>query len=315
MTQPLTELVEQFCHFQRKQRGKSERGVRTYRWVLEQFLVFVKTRTARMARVRDVGAETIQAWMDDMAAADLALETMRMRQSVLSSFCAWLVKRQVLPANPVAQLDRPPHRREAPTQVPGPAIMDALVQAARQRGRSRDTALFLILRYTGMRRESVATLTVRHVDPQWGLRGVRVKGGKTRDIPLPSPVTRYLEAYVDTILQKELDTVTPQTPLFWSTWGRRSGGKTRAPMTGQNVWRLCKVYGRLIGYPMLKPHDLRHGVALEVLEHHHDLEEVRALLGHARIDTTQVYTTIRPPQLKRAVAFYEEKAEEMLTKK
>jgi hypothetical protein len=49
-----------------------------------------------------------------------------------------------------------------------------------------------------------------------------------------------------------------------------------------------------------------------VLEQYHHLEEVRALLGHARIDTTQVYTTIRPPQLKRAVAFYEEKAEEVL---
>ena len=59
---------------------------------------------------------------------------------------------------------------------------------------------------------------------------------------------------------------------------------------------------------MLKPGDLRHGVALEVLEQHHDLEEVRALLGHARIDTTQVYTAIRPPQVKRAVAFYEESA-------
>ena|SRR6266851_9524796 len=93
-----------------------------------------------------------------------------------------------LPANPVARLDRPPHRREAPTQVPGPALMDALVRAARQRERPRDTALFLILRYTGMRRESVATLQVRHLDPQWGLRGVRVKGGTLRDIPLPSAV-------------------------------------------------------------------------------------------------------------------------------
>jgi site-specific recombinase XerC len=109
------------------------------------------------------------------------------------------------------------------------------------------------------------------------------------------------------------DTVAPETPLFWSMWGRRSGGKTRAPVTGQNVWRLCKVYGRRVGYSMLKPHDLRHGVALEVLEQHHDLEEVRALLGHSRIDTTQIYTTIRPPQLERAVAFYEEKAEAMLT--
>ena len=41
--------------------------------------------------------------------------------------------------------------------------------------------------------------------------------------------------------------------------------------------------------------------------------QVRALLGHARIDTTQVYTSIRPPQLKRAVSFYEEKALKMLS--
>jgi hypothetical protein len=39
----------------------------------------------------------------------------------------------------------------------------------------------------------------------------------------------------------------------------------------------------------------------------------RALLGHTRLDTTQIYTTIRPPQLKRAVAFYEERAKQMLT--
>jgi len=85
------------------------------------------------------------------------------------------------------------------------------------------------------------------------------------------------------------------TPLFWSSWGRRGIGKARQPMTGKNIWRLCKVYGRMIGTPMLKPHDLRHGVAMEVYEQHHDLEEVHALLGHARIDTTQIYARIRPP--------------------
>lgn len=312
MTQQLVELVEQFGNFQRKQRGKTDRGVRTYRWVLEQFLRCCKQRTGRLARVGDLTPDTIQAWMDDMAGADLALETMRVRQSVLSSFCAWLVKRHVLASNPVAGLDRPPHRREAPRQVPGSAIMDALVRAAKERGRPRDVAVFLILRYTGMRRESVATLQVRHLDGSWGLRGVRVKGGKTRDIPLPTAVTQFLLRYIERTLATETNPVTPDTPVFWSTWGRRSGGKTRAPMTGQNIWRLCKVYGRLIGYPMLKPHDLRHGVALEVLEQHHDLEQVRALLGHARLDTTQVYTTLRPPQLKRAVAFYEEQAHQLL---
>src|SRR5919201_6284293 len=73
MTQPLTELVEQFCNFQRKQRGKTEGGVRTYRWNLEQFLVFVRNRHGRLARITDLNPSMIQAWMDDMAGADLAM--------------------------------------------------------------------------------------------------------------------------------------------------------------------------------------------------------------------------------------------------
>ena len=51
-----------------------------------------------------------------------------------------------------------------------------------------------------MRRESVATLRVQHLDGTWGLRGVRVKGGKTRDIPQPSVVMKFLRAYVERVL-------------------------------------------------------------------------------------------------------------------
>jgi len=193
------------------------------------------------------------------------------------------------------------------------AVMDALVDAAKARQRPRDIAIFLILRFTGMRRASVARLRARHLDFKWGLRGVQVKGGKTMDIPLPSAVMQFLEVYVRGPLSEHVERVDPNTPLFWSTWGRRAVGKIRAPMTGRNIWRLCKLYGQIIGYPELKPHDLRHRVAMEVLERQHDLEQVRALLGHTRIDTTQAYASIRPPQLKRAVSFYEPKAVRILS--
>jgi site-specific recombinase XerC len=102
----------------------------------------------------------------------------------------------------------------------------------------------------------------------------------------------------------EVGELTPDTPLFWSRWPGRKGVRRMMPIHGKNIWRLCKTYGRMIGVPELKPHDLRHGVAMEVLEQQHDLEQVRALLGHKRIDTTQIYATIHPAQLKRAVAFY-----------
>jgi len=84
-------------------------------------------------------------------------------------------------------------------------------------------------------------------------------------------------------------------------------------MEGKNIWRLCKTYGRQIGYPMLKPHDLRHGVAMEVYEAHHDLEKVRGLLGHTRLETTQLYAQIRPAELKQAVEFYEAQALDVLS--
>ena len=292
MAQSLVELIEQFCHFQRKQKGKTEGGVETYRRWLDYFLAYVRTSEGRLARVTDLKPTTIHAWMDDMAASNLATSTMRVRQSALSSFCAWLVKRRGLTANPVAQLDRPPHERTTPKQVPAPTLMDSLVEAAKQRKRPRDVAIFLVMRHTGVRRGSVASLRMRHLNGDWGLCGVRVKGGKSRDIPLPGPLMAYLYEFVAKVLPKRVEHVSPDTPLFWSTWGRRAIGKTAAPMTGKNIWRLCKVYGRMIGYPELKPHDLRHGVAMEVLEQHHDLEAVRGLLGHERIDTTQVYANI-----------------------
>jgi site-specific recombinase XerD len=164
-----------------------------------------------------------------------------------------------------------------------------------------------------MRRESVASLRVRHLHAVLGLRGVYVKGGKTRDIPLPSVVMKFLETHVERVLTPEVGDVTPDTPLFWSRWAGRRRMRRVMPIHGKNIWRLCKTYGRIIGVPELKPHDLRHGVAMEVLEQHHDLEQVRALLGHRRIDTTQIYATIRPAQLKRAVSFYEDKAARMLS--
>jgi len=232
---------------------------------LHQFLIFVRNREGRLARVTDLIPEVIQTWVDDMAAADLALSTMRARQSMLSSLCAWLVKRHLIAANPVSFIDRPPHRRDVPRQVPGPAIVDALVEAAKQR-RPRDVAVFSILRYTSMRRESVATLRMCHLDGEWGLRRVPVKGGKTQDIPLPPVVMQFLHVYVERVLVTQMEKVGPDAPLFWSTWGRRAGGKTRAPMAGKNIWRLCKVYGRIIGFPELKPHTTFERAALDFLD-------------------------------------------------
>ncbi len=141
----------------------------TYRWMLERFLRFVRVTQGRLARVEDLNPTVLQTWMDDMAASSLSINTLRCRQAVVSSFCNWLVKRNVLAVNPVMKMDRPP-RQWTPPAVPSASIMNALITAAKERGHPRDVAIFLLLRFTGMRRESVATLHVGQLDGTWGLR-------------------------------------------------------------------------------------------------------------------------------------------------
>ncbi|MFO0766056.1 MAG: hypothetical protein U0231_04525 [Nitrospiraceae bacterium] len=99
MTQPLMELVEQFCLYQFKRRGRTKGGVGASRWVLEQFLRFVRRQMGRKARVTDLTTRTIQGWMDDMAA--LALSTMRMTGDILRPLRV-AVKQDLLVSNPVA---------------------------------------------------------------------------------------------------------------------------------------------------------------------------------------------------------------------
>jgi site-specific recombinase XerD len=68
-----------------------------------------------------------------------------------------------------------------------------------------------------MRRESVATLRVHHLDGTWGLRGVLVKGGKKRGIPLPAAVMQFMNVYVEHFLVRHVERIEPDTPLFWSS--------------------------------------------------------------------------------------------------
>ena len=95
MTLPLSDVVEQFCLYQHKQRGKTEGGVSTYRWNLTQLLTFVRTQDGRVARVSDLTARTIQAWMDAMTAAGLKEVPFKATSSVKgprATGSAWLAE-------------------------------------------------------------------------------------------------------------------------------------------------------------------------------------------------------------------------------
>jgi site-specific recombinase XerD len=88
----------------------------------------------------------------------------------------------------------------------------------------------------------------------------------------------YLHGYVQRVVAVENGAVTPDTPLFWSSW---SPTARQSASADDRAKYLASLQG------LRQPHDLRHGVAMEVYTHHRDLEKVRALLRHVRIQTTR----------------------------
>ena len=77
--------------------------------------------------------------------------------------------------------------------------------------------------------------------------------------------------------------------------------KSGRPLTRIFLWALVKKYCKRAGLPStVSPHTLRHSFATHMLDRGADLRSVQALLGHASLSTTQIYTHVTVERLKKA---------------
>jgi len=166
----------------------------------------------------------------------------------------------------------------------------------------RDRAMLEMLYAAGLRVSELVGLPLAAVDRRAGMVRVAGKGGRTRIVPLGEPALAALEAWL-----------AAGRPAFA---GRRpSGRRTRgaseavflsqrgAAMTRQNFFVRLRGLARQAGIPSerVSPHVLRHSFATDLLEGGADLRAVQAMLGHADLATTQIYTHVSRERLRDTV--------------
>lgn len=212
--------------------------------------------------------------------------------SAVRGFTRFLLRERAIEADPCALVDRPKVARRLPKVLVVDEIARILEAPEREGFRGlRDRAILHVLYAAGLRVSEVCGLKLADVDRKKGLVSAFGKGQKRRLVPLGEPALEALDAYLR--VRGEHPRAAASQTLFLSP---RGGALTR-----QAVWKMLGAYARGVGITKPhSPHKLRHSFATHLLEGGADLRSVQALLGHADISTTEVYTHLADEAVRAA---------------
>jgi integrase/recombinase XerD len=214
------------------------------------------------------------------------------RLSAVRGFCKFLVRERCLAADPTELVDRPRTPKKLP-QVLSQGDVEAVLAAVR--GGSlramRDRAMLLLLYSSGLRVSELCGLTRADVDRRRGVVVPLGKGGKKRMVPIAEVALVALDDYL--AARAAQDDESPH--VFVARKGK--------PITRQAVFKLLKRYalGAGVAKPC-SPHKLRHSFATHLLAGGADLRSVQAMLGHASVATTEIYTHLADDHVERVHA-------------
>jgi integrase/recombinase XerD len=275
------------------ERGLATHSVAAYRRDLEGF--------GRWLAAHGVAAPQcerthLRRYITELRGRGLSARSAARALAALRGLFRYLLERGITSEDPTLELESPKLMRALPHFL-SPAEVDALLAApdvTRPLG-LRDRAMLETLYATGVRVSELVSLKLGQLRLDPGYVKVWGKGSKERIVPLGSQAREWLARYLDAV-RPTLDR-RHQEAVFLTV---RAEGMTR-----QSFWQIVKKHGRRAGIVThLSPHVLRHSFATHLLEHGADLRAVQAMLGHADISTTEIYTHITRERLR---ALYDSK--------
>jgi len=165
----------------------------------------------------------------------------------------------------------------------------------------RNRAMLSLLYACGGRVSEICSARLEDLKADEGMILLRGKGRRERLAPLSQEAIGRLEAWLDGPRQVLLGGKASRALLV---------SRTGRPLTRDRVWQVVQACGESVGLPseLCHPHTLRHSFATHLMEGGADVRSVQAMLGHADIATTQIYTHVDATRLQRVVASHHPRA-------
>ena len=272
----------------------SEHSRRAYRSALTHFLLWSAAESGRsltrltVLQYKDMLVGEMEVVADGGAKRRFAPATVNQRLAAIRAFAQEAADRGLLALHEVAGIRRIRGEKGYASRIGmwlGTAELERVLLGPDRgtvRGQ-RDYALLAVLFSTGLRRSELADLSVSHFqqrDGQWGLIDICGKGGKVRSVPLPLWVKDALVIWLKT-------TGIVQGSIFRSI--SRHGKLGQVAISDESVKLILLQYAGKVDLGSFRPHDARRTCARQIRAAGAGLEDIKELLGHASIQTTERY--------------------------
>ena len=293
--------IELFLDMIATERGASQNTIEAYRRDLDDYAAFLAAKGSSIA-----GAVTdeVRAYLAVLVKRGMAANSSARKLSAIRQLHRFLYAEGKRKDDPAAVLEGPRRGRALP-KVLSVVEVTRLFEAARaaaDKARARPAAHVRALRLicllealyaTGLRVSELIALPAAAARAEGGTITVRGKGGKERLVPLGQAAQKAMRDYRKLVVEAKIG----ETRWLFPSFGD-SGHITR-----QHVARELKELASAAGIEPRKmsPHVLRHAFASHLLANGADLRVVQALLGHADVSTTQIYTHLLDERLKSLV--------------
>jgi len=241
-----------------------------------------------VARIKQ---DDITGHLATLSSRKLSRRSQARHLAAIRGFHRFLVAEKYVEKDPTEDLDTPRSARKLPIFLTLEEVEQLL--AAPDEGNPtgiRDKAMLEVLYATGLRVSELVGLGINDIQLSAGYLVAKGKGAKERIVPVGSIAAEQVRAYLEEARQVLLGKHESKA-LFVTS---RGDGFTR-----QGFWKLLKRYALKAGIRKpLSPHKLRHSFATHLVERGADLRAVQAMLGHADLATTQIYTHVNSARLR-----------------
>ena len=284
------DAIDHFLAYLQTEKGLADNTVSSYgRDLTKLFHFLAKTD---LDQVEEIQKHHLLSWMVSLSRSDLRPKSQLRALVAARQFFRFLRKEKIVSTNPTQDIDLPKPIKSLPSFLEVDEVEKLLeVQNGKTPKGIRDHAMITVLYATGLRVSELVNLPCEGVDLERGYIMTEGKGRKERVVPLGGRASEALEHYMGNARPHYLK-AKASSFLFL-----RQGGK---PMTRQGFWKLLKQYARLAGIQKeISPHKLRHSFATHLVERGADLRAVQAMLGHADLSTTEIYTHVNQARLRQ----------------